>query len=89
MRANELTLGRSFGVNAITAYAGSEAMVIVLMGLTAVAWYHTLNGIRHLVWDSGHGYDIPTTYRTGRLVLIATAALTAVTWIVALVAWIR
>lgn len=70
-------------------FAGSFVGVIVLMGLTAVAWYHTLNGIRHLLWDAGHGFDIPTTYRTGRLVLIATAALTAVTWIVALVAWIR
>ena len=36
-----------------------------LFGMTAAAWYHTLNGVRHLFWDAGYGYDIPTTYRSG------------------------
>ncbi|MFC0410702.1 succinate dehydrogenase, cytochrome b556 subunit [Roseomonas elaeocarpi] len=70
-------------------FSGSFLGVIVLAGLTVVAWFHTLNGIRHLVWDYGRGYDIPATYRSGRMVLIGTAVLTVVTWIVALVAWLR
>lgn len=61
--------------------------VILLLGLTAAAWYHTLNGVRHLAWDAGWGFDIPTMYRTGRAVLIGTAALTVLTWIVLLVAF--
>lgn len=60
--------------------------VLLLLGLTAAAWYHTLNGVRHLAWDAGWGYDIPTTYRTGRWVLVGTAALTVLTWIVLLIA---
>ncbi len=53
-----------------------------LFGMTAAAWYHTLNGVRHLAWDAGYGYDIPTTYRSGHLVLVGTVVLTLLTWIV-------
>ncbi len=53
-----------------------------LFGMTAAAWYHTLNGVRHLAWDAGYGYDIPTTYRSGKLVLVGTVVLTLLTWIV-------
>lgn len=60
----------------------------ILMGLTAAVWYHTLGGIRHLLWDWGWGFDIPTTYRTGWAALIGTAVLTAITWLVMLVAWL-
>ena len=52
-----------------------------LFGMTAAAWYHTLNGVRHLFWDAGYGYDIPTTYRSGKLVLVGTVVLTLATWI--------
>ena len=69
-------------------FLGSFVGVIGLMGLTAAAWYHTLAGIRHLYWDSGRGYDLPTTYLTGRAVLIGTAALTALTWLIMLITWI-
>jgi succinate dehydrogenase / fumarate reductase cytochrome b subunit len=61
--------------------------VLLLMGVTAAAWFHTLAGIRHLAWDSGWGYDIPTTYKTGRAVLIGTAVLTALTWLALIVSW--
>ncbi len=61
--------------------------VLAIFGLAAVAWYHTLNGIRHLAWDAGYGFDIPTTYRSGWAVLIGTAVLTALTWIAVIVAW--
>ncbi|WP_149539782.1 succinate dehydrogenase, cytochrome b556 subunit [Siccirubricoccus phaeus] len=58
-----------------------------LFGLSAAAWFHTLNGIRHLAWDAGHGYDIPTTYRSGRAVLIGTGVATLLTWLIAIIAW--
>ena len=58
-----------------------------LFGLTVAAWYHTLAGIRHLVWDAGYGMDIPSVYRSGRLVLIGTAAMSVLTWILVLVFW--
>ncbi len=40
--------------------------------------FHFLNGIRHLVWDTGRALDIETATRAGWLVLIGTLVLTVV-----------
>ena len=72
---------------AVQWFAGSFVGLVFLFGVTAAAWFHTLNGVRHLAWDAGYGYDIPTTYRTGRWVLIGTAVATVLTWLVAIIAW--
>lgn len=61
--------------------------LLILFGMTGAAWFHTLNGIRHLAWDAGYGFEIPTMYRSGWAVLIGTGVLTVVTWIVAIIAW--
>lgn len=61
--------------------------ILILFGLTAVAWYHTLAGLRHLAWDAGFGFDIPTVYRTGRMLLIGTGVLTILTWLLAIAFW--
>lgn len=68
-------------------FLGSVLGILALMGLTAAAWFHTLAGVRHLFWDAGYGYDIPTTYKSGRAVLIGTAILTALTWLALLLSW--
>lgn len=68
-------------------FLGSFFGVVILFGLTAVAWYHTVAGVRHLVWDAGHGYDILTMYRSGWAAFVATGVLTVFTWIVAIIAW--
>ena len=76
--------------NTVAWFAGTWWLgVPVLIGMTAAAWFHTLNGVRHLAWDVGYGYDIPSTYRTGRMVLIGTAVMTVLTWLIAFVAWAR
>jgi len=59
----------------------------VLFGMSGAAWFHTLNGIRHLAWDAGYGFDIPAVYRSGRIVVAATAICTILTWVVAIAAW--
>ena len=61
--------------------------LLVLFGLTGVAWFHTLAGIRHLVWDAGYGFSLPAMMRSGQLVLIGTGVLTVLTWVVALMVW--
>lgn len=66
---------------------GSWVGLLVLFGMSAAAWFHTLNGVRHLAWDAGYGFDIPSTYRSGRLVLVATALCTVATWVAALAFW--
>ena len=72
---------------AVQWFAGSFVGLVFLFGVTAAAWFHTLNGVRHLAWDAGYGYDIPATYRSGRLVVIGTAVLTVLTWVVAVAVW--
>jgi len=55
--------------------------LLLLFGWTAALWYHFCNGIRHLAWDAGYGFDLPSTHRSGWAVLIAAAALTLFTWV--------
>jgi succinate dehydrogenase / fumarate reductase cytochrome b subunit len=54
---------------AFTGIAGSVIGRIVLMGLSLCAFYHLANGIRHLVWDSGHGFEPRTASMTAWLVI--------------------
>jgi succinate dehydrogenase / fumarate reductase, cytochrome b subunit len=56
---------------------------LVWLGLTLAFSYHLLNGIRHLVWDTGRGLDLPSVERGGLAVLAGTVVLTAVIWIFA------
>ena len=56
----------------------------VLMGLSFSFFYHLMNGLRHLLWDSGRGFDLATVYKTGYGVIITTAVATAVTWFIIL-----
>ena len=46
---------------------------LVLIGLGAALSYHFLNGIRHLWWDTGHGFDLAQV-KTGAAVVIGGAA---------------
>ncbi len=57
---------------------------IVLLGFSLALMYHLLNGIRHLLWDAGWGFEIPQVYRSGYVVAGLTVALTAGIWFVAL-----
>lgn len=57
----------------------------VLMAASAGLIYHLLNGIRHLVWDTGRGMSIPAVYRGGYAVIVMTVLLTAGIWLLAAV----
>ncbi len=59
---------------------------LVLFGFTAALFLHLGNGIRHLAWDMGYGYDAETTHRSGLFVVGFTVAATLLTWIVILAA---
>ena len=57
-----------------------RAWLVVLVGLTWAFWQHFLSGIRHLVLDTGAGYEL----RINRLFAVLTIAgalfMTALTW---------
>ncbi|HEY1097053.1 MAG TPA: succinate dehydrogenase, cytochrome b556 subunit [Alphaproteobacteria bacterium] len=53
---------------------------ICLAGWTWAFFYQLLNGVRHLVYDTGTGFKLKTTYFTGRLVLVLSVIATAASW---------
>ena len=60
----------------------SFAGQLVLFGFTVMLFYHFCNGIRHLLWDAGYGFDLSTMHRTGYIVIGATLLLAALAWVV-------
>lgn len=58
---------------------------LILFGFTLFFYYHTLNGIRHLVWDTGYNLEKVAAQKSGLLVLVGTVILTLVTWVAILI----
>jgi|SRR6185312_3035278 len=48
----------------------------LLIGWTFSLYYHMWNGIRHLCWDAGWGFQIKTFYITGYLVWVMALIMT-------------
>ena len=58
--------------------------LLLLIGWTFCFFYHLCNGIRHLAWDAGFGFELPQVSASGWAVVIASSVLTAVTWMMIL-----
>ena len=57
---------------------------LVLFGFSAALFYHLANGVRHLVWDTGRGLDLPSAKASNRIVIAAALVMTIVAWALAL-----
>ena len=68
------------------AFIASPVGTLLLFLWSIAFFYHLCNGIRHLAWDAGHGFQLRSAYRSGYLVLAATALLTELTWLYVLLA---
>lgn len=55
---------------------------LVLFGSLWALWYHTLAGIRHLIWDNAIGLEIGTAEKLGWAVIIGSVVLTILTVVV-------
>jgi succinate dehydrogenase / fumarate reductase cytochrome b subunit len=64
----------------VQGFIGSWIGLILLFGWSFALFYHLCNGIRHLFWDAGKGFDLPTVARSGWAVIVAASALTLVAW---------
>ena len=60
---------------------GSWLGLIVLFGFTVAFFYHLANGVRHLFWDLGFGFELTTIRLTGWIVIVATVVLTLLSWL--------
>jgi succinate dehydrogenase / fumarate reductase cytochrome b subunit len=65
-------------------FFGSIVGQLVLFGYTWVLMHHMLGGVRHLVWDFGHGMDSQVRTNLARFTLVGSIVLTLVIWAAAL-----
>ena len=62
------------------AYVQAQAVIgsifgrLVLFGFSWALIYHLLNGIRHLVWDVGMGFEVATSCRTSKVMMLPSFA---------------
>lgn len=59
---------------------GSLFGKLLLIGWSFAFFFHLCNGARHLLWDTGRGFEKAQANLSSWLVLISTVALTAVFW---------
>ncbi|MBL8628649.1 MAG: succinate dehydrogenase, cytochrome b556 subunit [Rhodospirillaceae bacterium] len=62
---------------------GSLLGQLILFAFTLALYVHLCNGIRHLFWDAGKGFEIAQTQRSNLLVLAGAVVLTVLTWLAA------
>ena len=55
---------------------------LIIFCFTFALFYHLSNGIRHLFWDAGYGYDLKHAYISGVAVIISSLFLTSITWLI-------
>ena len=56
---------------------------LLLLGWSVCLFYHLLNGVRHLLWDAGWGFELNQAYATGWIVVAGTVVLTLAAWLAA------
>lgn len=58
--------------------------LVVLAGLTWAFWQHFLSGLRHLVMDTGAGFELRTNKLFAVLTIAGSLFLTTLTWAIAM-----
>jgi len=59
---------------------GSGFGRLVLIGFSVAYFLHLCNGVRHLVWDAGYGFEKSQANRSGMVVVVLTILLTLAYW---------
>lgn len=67
--------------NCINNLISSTVGRVFLFLWTLALYYHLLNGIRHLFWDMGKGFEIKTVNKSGTFVLLGAVGLTIASWV--------
>lgn len=68
-------------------YAGAAQLfaspvgLAVLVGWTFAFLYHLLNGVRHLFWDAGYGFERTQRHASGWFVVLGALGLTLCLWL--------
>ncbi|MDN5849512.1 MAG: succinate dehydrogenase, cytochrome b556 subunit [Nitrococcus sp.] len=62
---------------------GSAFVQLIMFLWTYALFYHLCNGVRHLGWDLGYGFDLERARRSAVAVFVAAGILTLITWLLA------
>ena len=62
---------------------GSPIGLLVLFGLTVAFLYHLANGVRHLFWDAGKGFEPKTADMTGWAAIAFGVVAAVLIWLIA------
>ena len=66
------------------ALIGAPPVQIFLFAGTLSFCYHLLNGIRHLFWDAGYGFELKDADRSAWIVIAVSGLATIAAWVVGL-----
>lgn len=66
-------------------FFGSPLGLLIMFGYSWALMHHMLGGIRHLVWDTGRGFDLENRMWMAKLTLILSPIVTVALWVIALV----
>jgi succinate dehydrogenase / fumarate reductase cytochrome b subunit len=59
---------------------GSIPGKVVMFGLTLSVFFHLASGVRHLIWDSGRGFEIKSADAGSVVIFAFAAAATLAVW---------
>jgi len=79
-------LAAATGPEAFATVDGLMTSWIGILVLAGSAWalaYHTLNGIRHLIWDMGYGFDLERVKSSGMAVIAGSVILAVLLFAIA------
>jgi succinate dehydrogenase / fumarate reductase cytochrome b subunit len=68
--------------DAVNGFFGSVIGLLVLFVYTWALLHHMAGGIRHLIWDTGRGFDLKTADLMCWVSLAASVGLTALIWLI-------
>ncbi len=68
---------------AAAAFLRSILGQLILLGFAFAFLHHFFGGIRHLIWDSGYGFDHPTRERLALATLVASLSFTVILFVAA------
>ena len=61
--------------------------MLLMSGFTFSLFFHLCNGVRHLFWDAGYGFELRQAYLSGWTAVTASVALTLIAWIAGMMLW--
>ena len=70
--------------NTVQSMLGSIPGKIIMFAFTFALFFHLGNGIRHLFWDAGYGFELETVDASAKAVLVGSVVVTILIWAIAL-----